>query len=53
MLERAVAAGVVDEGCAELAEAVAGADLIYVALPVGLAIERMPEIARHAAPVRW
>ena len=28
----------------------AGADLVYIALPVGLTIERLPEIARHAAP---
>ena len=30
----------------ELADALAGADLIYVALPVGLTIELLPEIAR-------
>ena len=40
----------IDEGQVELRDALAGADLIYVALPVGLAIERLPEIARHAAP---
>jgi len=50
VLARAAALGVVDEGHAVLSDAVAGADLIYVALPVGLTIERMPEIARHAAP---
>jgi prephenate dehydrogenase len=49
VLERALALGVVDEACAELPEALAGADLVYIALPVGLAIERLPEIARHAA----
>ena len=47
MLERALARGVVDEGCAELPEALAGADLVYIALPVGLTIERLAEIARH------
>ncbi len=49
VLGRAVAAGVLDEGHAELGAAVAGSDLIFVALPVGLTIERIPEIARHAA----
>jgi prephenate dehydrogenase len=50
VLDRAVARGVVDEGRAELKDAIAGADLVYVALPVGLTIERIAEIARHAAP---
>jgi prephenate dehydrogenase len=49
VLERALELGVVDEACAELPEALAGADLVYIALPVGLAIERLPEIARHVA----
>jgi len=49
VLERALALGVIDEARAELPEALAGADLVYIALPVGLAIERLPEIARHAA----
>jgi prephenate dehydrogenase len=51
VLKRACAQGVVDEGRPELSEALAGADLIYVALPVGLTIERLRDIARHAAPV--
>jgi prephenate dehydrogenase len=50
VLKRACARGVVDEGCAELSEALTGADLVYVALPVGLTIERLRDIARHAAP---
>jgi prephenate dehydrogenase len=49
VLERALARGVLDEAHAGLADAVAGAELIYVALPVGLTIERMPEIGRHAS----
>lgn len=49
VLERALDLGVVDEAHPELQEAVKGADLIYIALPVGLAIERLPEIARQAA----
>src|SRR5438309_8694913 len=47
VLERALELGVVDEASPELQEAVKGADLVYIALPVGLAIERLPEIARH------
>ena len=34
----------------ELAAALAGADLIYVALPIGVALDLLPEIARHAPP---
>jgi prephenate dehydrogenase len=49
VLERALELGVVDEARAELHEALAGADLVYIALPVGLAIERLPEIARYVA----
>jgi prephenate dehydrogenase len=50
VLERALDLRVVDDAKAELSEALAGADLVYIALPVGLAIERLPEIARHVAP---
>jgi prephenate dehydrogenase len=49
VLERALELGVVDQARAELHEALAGANLVYIALPVGLAIERLPEIARHVA----
>ena len=49
VLRRARALGVVDEAHADLGAALAGADLIYMALPVGLTIERLPEIARCAA----
>ncbi len=47
VLERALALRVIDEGKPELSDALAGTELIYIALPVGLAIERLPEIARH------
>jgi prephenate dehydrogenase len=50
VLERALARGVVDEAYSDLPGAVKGAELIYVALPVGVAIECLPEIARHAVP---
>ena len=51
VLTRACARGVIDEGHAELTDALAGADLIYVALPVGLTIERLRDIAWHVAPI--
>ena len=47
VLERALELRVVDEARPELPHALEGADLVYIALPVGLAIERLPEIARH------
>jgi prephenate dehydrogenase len=47
VLERALELGVVHEVQPELHDAVKDADLVYVALPVGLAIERLPEIARQ------
>jgi len=47
VLERALELRVVDEAKPGLQEALEGADLVYVALPVGLAIERLPEIARQ------
>ena len=50
VLERATARGVIDAGMIDLPACVAGADLIYVALPVGMTIERLPEIAQHASP---
>src|ERR1700733_1780622 len=49
VLDRAISSGVVDEGHASLGDALAGADLVYVALPVGLTIALLPEIARHVA----
>jgi prephenate dehydrogenase len=49
VLDRALALGVLDEAQSQLKDALAGADLIYIALPVGMAIERLPEIARHAS----
>ena len=47
VLERALELRVVQDAKPELTEALAGVDLVYIALPVGLAIERLPEIARH------
>lgn len=49
VLERALELRAIDEGTPELSEALGRADLVYIALPVGLAIERLPEIARHVS----
>jgi prephenate dehydrogenase len=48
--ERARAAGVVDEATAEVAAAVRGADLVYIALPIGASIESLGAIAKSAEP---
>ena len=50
VLRHALERGAIHEGAGDLAIAIAGADLIYVALPVGQTIELLPEIARLAAP---
>ena len=50
VLRHALERGAIHEGAGDLSLAVAGADLIYVALPVGQTIELLPEIARLAAP---
>jgi prephenate dehydrogenase len=48
VLRNALERGAIHEGFGEISLAVAGADLIYVALPVGQTIELLPEIARLA-----
>jgi prephenate dehydrogenase len=50
VLRQALERGAIHEGIPDLSLAVAGADLIYVALPVGHTIELLPEIARLASP---
>src|SRR5580700_1930916 len=50
VLRHAVERGAVHEAIPDLSRAVAGADLVYVALPVGHTIELLPEIARLAPP---
>jgi len=52
-LRQALEAAAIHEGFAEISLAVAGADLIYMALPVGQTIELLPEIARLASPMLW
>src|SRR5271154_2802448 len=48
--ERARAAGVVDEATPNLAAAVSGADLVYIALPIGASFESLGAIAKSAEP---
>jgi len=50
VLRHALERGAIQEAIPDLSPAVAGADLIYVALPVGHTIELLPEIARLALP---
>jgi prephenate dehydrogenase len=50
VLEQARDRDAIHELCADLATAVRGADLVYIALPISTTIELLPEIAKHAAP---
>lgn len=50
VLKHAYSLGAVHHAHSEMRAAVADADLVFVALPVGLTIERLPEIARLAPP---
>jgi len=50
VLRHALERGAIHEAIPDLTLAVAGTDLIYVALPVGHTIELLPEIARLAPP---
>ena len=47
-LREALERRAIDDSSNDLAAAVSGADLIYVALPISTTIELLPEIARHA-----
>ena len=47
---QAVAHGVVDKIATDLASAVQGSDLVYVAMPIGATIEALPAIAAAAEP---
>ena len=49
-LEAAKSRGAIDEGHEKIAEAVRGADLVYVALPIIATIQSLGEIAEAAAP---
>jgi prephenate dehydrogenase len=50
VLERALAAGVVDEGSADPMAAVRGADLIILATPVGMILDLLPQLKGVASP---
>jgi prephenate dehydrogenase len=49
VLHQALERNAISEGIADLSAALAGTDLIYIALPVGHTIELLPEIGRLAA----
>ena len=49
-LRQARERGVIDEATSSFENAVRGADLVYVALPIGAAIEALPAIAAAAEP---
>jgi prephenate dehydrogenase len=51
ILQQARARNAIHESSTDLATAIRGADLVYIALPISTTIELMPEIAKHAAPV--
>ena len=51
VLRHALERGAINEGAGDLSHALAGAELIYVALPVGQTIELLPEIAKLAAEI--
>lgn len=50
ILEQAAARGAIGLGASDLAKAMAGADLVYLALPIGVTLDVLPAVARHAAP---
>ena len=50
VLERALAAGMIDEGFADPREAIRGADLIILATPVGAILDLLPQIKQAADP---
>src|SRR5712691_6609618 len=50
VLRHARERGAIHEGSVDLPRAIAGADLVFLALPVGLTIEALPEVARRASP---
>jgi len=50
VLDRALAAGMIDEGFADPREAIRGADLIILATPVGAILDLLPQIKQAADP---
>jgi prephenate dehydrogenase len=50
VLQAAASCGAIELGVSELAQTVKGADLVYIALPIGVTLDLLPQIARHALP---
>ncbi|MFY9729939.1 MAG: prephenate dehydrogenase [Candidatus Acidiferrales bacterium] len=48
VLERALRSGAISEAASDIASAVRGADLVYIALPIGATIDALPKIAKGA-----
>lgn len=49
-VRQALAMGAIAEAFSEAQKAIASADLVYIALPIGIALDQLPAIARSAAP---
>lgn len=49
-LQKAKARGAIDRGTPDLGEAMAGADLVYLAAPVVLILDLLPQVARQVRP---
>lgn len=49
-VRQALALGAIEEASGDPEAAIAGSDLVYIALPIGAALDRLPAIARRAAP---
>ena len=48
-VQAAHTSGAIDQGHhGKLADAISGADLVYIALPIGITLDLLPEIATHA-----
>jgi prephenate dehydrogenase len=45
VLERALARGAISEAASDIADAIRGAELVYIALPIGATIHALPKIA--------
>jgi prephenate dehydrogenase len=48
--ERALTCGAIHKSARSIAEALTDADVVYVAMPVGVTIEALPEISKHVKP---
>jgi prephenate dehydrogenase len=49
VLDRALARGAIEEAALDLATALRDADLVYVALPIGVTLDLLPQIAAHCS----